>query len=307
MAHRVIEVPSEIEGLEMIVSVSGGKDSTALLLAMREAEIPHRAVFADTQWEAAETYEYLDLLRERLAMPIDVVGVEGGMVARIQHRAGFPARMQRWCTRELKLKPLRSYHDRIEAETENDTVCIVGVRAQESRARAKMKALEDEPPGDRSWGGWIWRPLLEWSVEDVLSIHHRHGIPVNPLYQRGHDRVGCFPCIYSRKEEIKLIADHAPEKIDQIRDLEREVTVLRANRNEEKPGRYSHAIGTFFMSRTSKDGIMSIDDVVAWSRTTRGGRQLPLLQPPPQGGCMRWGLCEPPPPEDPDDGLDSDE
>jgi hypothetical protein len=33
---------------------------------------------------------------------------------------------------------------------------------------------------------------------------------------------------------------------------------------------------------------------VAWSRTERGGRQLPLLAPPPEGGCFRWGMCEAP-------------
>jgi len=31
-----------------------------------------------------------------------------------------------------------------------------------------------------------------------------------------------------------------------------------------------------------------------WSKTSRGGRQLQLLEPEPSGGCMRWGLCDPP-------------
>jgi 3'-phosphoadenosine 5'-phosphosulfate sulfotransferase (PAPS reductase)/FAD synthetase len=37
-----------------VVSASGGKDSTATILAMREAEIPCRYVFADTGWEEPE-------------------------------------------------------------------------------------------------------------------------------------------------------------------------------------------------------------------------------------------------------------
>ena len=286
-----LSLPEELEDLELIVSVSGGKDSTALLLAVREAGLPHRAVFADTGWEADETYEYLDYLRAKLELTIDVVGVPGGMEARIHHRAGFPARMQRWCTRELKLQPLRAYHDAVE-ESGVETVAVLGVRAEESVARSKMSVLEDEPAGDRSWGGWVWRPLIDWSVEDVLRTHHRHGVAVNPLYRRGHDRVGCYPCIYARKEEIRLVAEYAPGQIAKIRRLEQEVVQIRRVRNEEKPGRYELEVGTFFQGRSTKRGFESIDEVVSWSQTVRGGRQFPLLMEPPTGGCMRWGLCE---------------
>ena len=48
-----------IAGREVVVSVSGGKDSTAVCLALEAAGVPCRAVTIDTGWEAAETYEYL--------------------------------------------------------------------------------------------------------------------------------------------------------------------------------------------------------------------------------------------------------
>lgn len=281
-----IEVPAEAADCQVVASVSGGKDSTALILALRDAGIEARHVFADTGWEAPETYEYLDMLRSRLGIAIDVVGVDGGMVARIRYRAGFPGRMQRWCTRELKLEPLRRYHDALAVETVN----AMGVRGEESADRAAMPGFAD----DDEWGGYVWRPLLNWSVADVLDMHRRHGIPVNPLYRRGHDRVGCYPCIFSRKEEIRLIAEHSPGRIDEIRALEAEQGAARAARNDAEPGRYAHAEATFFQGR-DRGRPGAIDAVVAWSRTARGGRQLPLLPEPPQGGCMRWGLCEAPP------------
>lgn len=288
----MIAVPEGVRTRQVVASVSGGKDSTALMLALREAGVPFRAVFADTGWEAAETYAYLDVLREKIG-PIDVVGVPGGMEARVRYRAGFPARMQRWCTRELKLEPLRAYHDRAVEECGRDTVSAMGVRAQESKTRAAMPEWAD----DDEWGGYVWRPLIAWTVEEVLAIHHRHGVPVNPLYRIGFNRVGCWPCVYAAKEDVRLVAEHDQARIDRIEAMEAEITALRAERNAETPGRYAHARATFFRTREARgheDGAAPIRDVVAWSRTSRGGRQLPLLQPPPEGGCMRWGMCESP-------------
>lgn len=280
--------PPELDGLDVIASVSGGKDSTALMLALREAEIPFTAVFADTGWEAPETYAYLDVLRARLG-EVYVVKGKRQMIEAIRHRAGFPARMQRWCTRELKIDPLRDFHDEHMKRTGRETVSAMGVRAEESASRAKMPVVAD----DDDWGGWVWRPLLTWAVQDVIALHHRHGVPMNPLYEQGFDRVGCFPCIFARKEEIRLLPD---DRVDLIASLETEMTEERARRNALEEGRYAVCVATFFQTRDRKNaGAMGIHDIVAWSRTERGGRQLPLLQPVPTGGCMRWGTCEAPP------------
>lgn len=293
-----IEIPAEVANCEVICSVSGGKDSAALVLALREAEVPARYVFADTAWEHEATYAHLDTMRRVLGITIDVVGVEGGMVARARYRAGFPIRLGRWCTQELKLEPLRSYNDRIIDETGRDTVNAMGVRAEESAKRAQMPIWEFAD----DWGGFCWRPLLHWTIADVLEIHRRHGLPMNPLYHMGFDRVGCFPCIFAGRNEVSGIARVAPERVSVIADLEREFTALRATRNAEhvaagKPGlRYKHPQATFFQARDRKDGKpQTILDVVDWAQTARGGRQRLLFDPAPTGGCMRWGMCETPP------------
>lgn len=284
-----IELPEEGRNAVVVASVSGGKDSAALVLALREAEIPARYVFADTGWEHPATYAHLDTMRQRLGIQIDVVGVEGGMMARARTRAGFPTRMARWCTDELKVKPLRAYHHAVIDATGQDTVSAVGVRAAESEARSKLPAWGF----DSHWDGLVWRPLLTWTVEDVLEIHRRHGLPMNPLYAAGYDRVGCYPCIYSSKSEIARIAEDSPQVIDRIADAEAEFTALRAERNSEKPGRYTHATATFFQSREyATNRPMEIREIADWARTDRGGRQRLIWDAAPRGGCMRWGLCE---------------
>ena len=282
---RAVEVPELVRDPSHLVvaSVSGGKDSTALLLVLKELEIPFRAVFADTGWEAPETYDYLEFLRSKIG-PIEVVRPRRDMVASIRQRAGFPGRMQRWCTRELKLEPLREFHDQL-SQGGVETISAMGVRAEESEARSKMSEWVD----DDEWGGWIWRPLLKWTTEDVLLTHRKHGIPVNPLYRAGFDRVGCFPCIFARKEEIRLLPEW---RVEEIEKLERDAKATRAERNSEKPGRYSHDEATFFQTRKKNSEPMNIRQIVEWSRTDHGGKSTPILAPAPRGGCMRWGLCE---------------
>lgn len=251
-----------------IVSTSGGKDSTATLLAMREAGIPHRAVFADTGWEAPETYEYLATLERLLGITIDRVRSEkGGMVDIARHKAGFPFRSGRWCTPDLKVVPLRDYHNRVGDETNCETVSVVGIRAEESKKRAAMPVFEF----DVGWGGYVWRPLHSASIEDVLDLHHRHGVPIHPHYQRGHERVGCWPCINSTKNDIRLIAEHDPGRIEDIAMLELEFTLERALRNARGEGNFEHPVATFFLSKSADGKVNSIRDVVAWSRTARGG------------------------------------
>lgn len=288
----------------VIVSGSGGKDSTGTILALRESGIPARYVFADTGWEAQETYDYLGLLESRLGITIARVGAPGGMVAKILQRAGFPARKQRWCTPELKVHLVRGHHDEIMVREGVDTISVVGIRAEESDDRAKMATFGY----DDLWGGYVWRPMLDATIADILALHHRHGVPVNPLYLKGFSRVGCNPCIYATKEEIELTAQHFPERIDQIRTLESECDRLRAERNAVTPGRYAHPEATFFQAKMAERYVagkpvykaMRIDDVVAWSRTSRGGRQLKIIREEPQGGCFRWGMCEPPTREESD-------
>lgn len=283
-------LPDRLRGLPLVVNVSGGKDSAAVVLALREAGIAvHSYVFADTGWEHPDTYAHLATIERVLGIAIVRVGAPGGMVARAETRAGFPSRMQRWCTRELKTQPIARHLAAVAEASGAEPVAVVGNRADESNKRSLQP--EVEPEGRDGVPHLVWRPIRPWTVEDVIRAHLRHGLPMNPLYHRGFSRVGCYPCIFSQKGEMRLLAELNPERIDEIRELEARMTAMRAERNAETPGRYKHARATFFQGR-EPNPAPSIDDVVDWSRTSRGGRQLPLLQEPPEGGCYRWGLCE---------------
>lgn len=285
-----------IDGRRVVASISGGKDSAAMSLYLTELGIEHNRVFADTGWESDLTYEYLRGDLPAKIGPIDWVRGDHQMIERILRHGMFPARHRRWCTKDLKTVPLTRYITRL-MDVGDDVVNAVGIRAEESDKRAEYPEWEWMPEYDCD----MWRPMMSWTEQDVIDIHTRHGLRPNPLYLKGATRVGCWPCIFSRKAELRLLADEDPARIAVIRDLEQKVTKITREKIEAR-GETFGLNGTqkcvaFFWgvgpTGGKKRGYVPIDNVVKWSRTKRGGRQIELFAPPEnERGCMRWGLCE---------------
>jgi 3'-phosphoadenosine 5'-phosphosulfate sulfotransferase (PAPS reductase)/FAD synthetase len=285
------ELVAKIAGRRVVASVSGGKDSAAMSLWLTEQGIDHDRVFCDTGWEAQETYDHLRYLAERLGS-IHWLRGERQMEELVEHKGMFPGRTRRFCTEELKVKPLIAYlNARVDAG--EDIINAVGIRAGESAARANMPEWEWAKDFDCE----VWRPLIRWTEQEVIDIHTRHQLRPNPLYLAGASRVGCFPCIFARKAEVRLIADKYPDQIVRIRTLESRVQAAALSRHKARGEIGLYNPPTFFQAPNrnaeGKRPRMPIDGVVAWSRTARGGRQAELFAGgSAEEGCMRWGLCE---------------
>jgi len=87
------------------------------------------------------------------------------------------------------------------------------------------------------------------------------------------------------------MADLSPWRVTEIRELESELQSLYQERTE-KDGK-ERAVPAFFYATDPRGKLQNIDDVVEWSRTSRGGRQLRLLDEAP-AGCVKWGMCDHP-------------
>jgi len=282
----------------VIASVSGGKDSTALCLHLKERGIPYIAVHMDTGWEHPDTDQYIREVLPQHIGPIEWIVPERTMIPLIHHKAMFPSRVRRYCTQFLKVFPLQQWLD---DRYGPDVVNAVGIRAAESAARSKLDEWEHI-----EWA-WTWRPLIGWSEQNVIDIHTRNNVRPNPLYLKGAARVGCWPCIFARKEEIRTIANTDPARIDLIRQLETEVVAAAAARYAARGETFEsldYCQPTFFALKKAvpgPDGIIvrknvcvPIDEVVQWSRTSHGGRQFDLFSnfEDERSGCMKWGLCD---------------
>lgn len=293
--HDVDALREKLAGRRVVASISGGKDSAAMSLYLREIGIEHDRVFMDTGWEHALTYEYLRGELTRVIGPITEIGNALKMEELVLKRGMFPSKRRRFCTQELKVFPMQRHLASLDYEPVN----AVGIRAGESEARAKMSEWEMS----RGFDCETWRPLITWSEQDVIDMHHRHGLAPNPLYLMGASRVGCWPCIYARKSEIRLVAAKDPGRIDLIRALEEQVAA-RAGERYAKKGETFESLGyqkpSWFQAPLGDTGdCWPIDKVVDWSKTSHGGRQVELFDATPgDAGCMRWGLCETNPPDE---------
>lgn len=248
------------------IGVSGGKDSTALLLwAVHESGLDPESLdvtFSDTGNEHPMTYGYVQMLNEKVH-PITTLYPDLDVFELANHKKRFPSPKARFCTTELKMKPARD-HVWAMKDAGSKVVLMTGVRGAESHARAQLPEREM----DNYYGLPVWRPLLRWTIDDVWAIHKRHGIDPNPLYALGMKRVGCYPCIMSRKAEIARIAELWPERIDQLTQRESEVPSV-------------HNMSTFFC----RDKVPK----VYRSKTinTRDGRRMTV---PTARDVARWAM-----------------
>ena len=201
--------------------VSGGKDSTRLMLWMvHESGYPKetlRFTFCDTGNEDQVTYDYIRYLSETVH-EIEWIKPPLDFYELARKKGRFPSGKARFCTTELKVLPsiarIKQWQD--EGYT---IVGHTGVRASESHDRARLPQREPAELSDHGYE--IFRPLLHESLDDVWAAHARYGIKRNPLYDEDCERVGCFPCIFSKKKELRNIAKRKPERFALIRMQEK--------------------------------------------------------------------------------------
>jgi 3'-phosphoadenosine 5'-phosphosulfate sulfotransferase (PAPS reductase)/FAD synthetase len=193
----------------VVVPISGGKDSQLCLkLALQNHPAPAvRGLFCDTRFDHPDTFAHIEKLRT-LYGPVRIDTVCAGSVPeKVLKHGRFPSFSARHCTEELKIVPTKYYlRDLARAQGSGFQVWY-GVRSAESGIRAKRYAgmLDEDvhlpheymrkyPKYLGKLGVRMRTPILSWSTADVLAALDGEE---NPLYAKGFDRVGCFPCLAS--------------------------------------------------------------------------------------------------------------
>jgi 3'-phosphoadenosine 5'-phosphosulfate sulfotransferase (PAPS reductase)/FAD synthetase len=196
-----------------ILSLSGGKDSAALAIYLKNRLPEMEYIFNDTGKELPETYEYLDRIQDYLGKPI----------VRTTDRPGFqslgfdhwyqvfgemiPSGYRRWCTKMLKLKPFEAY-------VGTDTVYnYIGLRADEGRKGYISTKPNIVPVYPFTEDGLV--------LADIEKILMDSGVGMPPYTKWGRTRSGCYFCFFQQKIEWVRLKQTHPDLFEEAKKYER--------------------------------------------------------------------------------------
>lgn len=193
-----------------VCGISGGKDSSALAIYMRDRVPDMEYFFCDTGAELPETYEYLNKLEAVLGKPIARLNSEKGFDHWFEvFRGALPSPQMRWCTKNMKIKPLEAWLGDTEA------ISYVAIRADESNRKGYVST---KPNIKTSF------PFVEDGIDHagVLKILDEAGVGL-PSYYEWRTRSGCYFCFYQRKAEWVGLADRHPDLFERAVAIESKV------------------------------------------------------------------------------------
>lgn len=212
-----------------IVPVSGGKDSAALAIYMKQnySGLPLEFVFSDTDSELPETYEFLEKLEALLGQEVKRInaldlekverkpGREAFRYFLEEKYSGFlPSPRARWCTINLKIKPFEAY-------VGNDLAySYIGIRYDESRQGYVPK----KPPVVSQKPNII--PVYPFkdnkiTLIDVKEILESSGLGL-PKYYEWRSRSGCYFCFYQQIGEWQGLKEKHPNLFEKAKEFERD-------------------------------------------------------------------------------------
>ena len=199
-----------LEDCRHVVGISGGKDSGALAIYIRDnyPEIHEKVeyFFTDTGAELQEVYDFLDQLEAYLGKEIERLSSERDFEHWLKiHNDYLPSPRQRWCTRMMKIKPFEDFVG------DAKVVTYIGIRADENREgyvsqkeniHAVFPFVED---------GLVRSDIFK-ILEDSVGI---------PAYYEWRSRSGCYFCFFQRQDEWLGLKNKHPDLFEKAKQIEK--------------------------------------------------------------------------------------
>lgn len=202
-------MPAEKSAMRHVMGISGGKDSAALAIYLRERVPEMEYFFCDTGKELPETYEFLQRLEVALGKRIVRLNAERDFDHWLfVYQGALPSPQMRWCTRMLKLKPFEEWVG------DDPVVTYIGIRADENRDGY----ISTKPNITAKF------PFRDDGIvkADVVRILEEAGVGM-PEYYSWRTRSGCYFCFFQRKIEWVRLSEEHPDLFEKAVEYEDKV------------------------------------------------------------------------------------
>jgi 3'-phosphoadenosine 5'-phosphosulfate sulfotransferase (PAPS reductase)/FAD synthetase len=250
-----LEVSNDVPDLNaydvVLINSSAGKDSQAMLtylveLAQSQGAALERLIVVHADLGRVEWQGVRDLAEEQArhyGLRFEVVSRAEDLLDQIvtRHRTlrakgdtttpAWPSSTARYCTSDQKTSQVAKLMTSLAAahrSAGNDgpirILNCLGIRAQESAARAKKTPLGPDVPasnGRRTVTRWL--PIFTWSEQEVWRAIRRSGVRHHPAYDAGMPRLSCVFCVLSGRKELILAARLNPSLAEKYLAVENEV------------------------------------------------------------------------------------
>jgi phosphoadenosine phosphosulfate reductase len=161
---------------QAITQIIAGIDSGAYIFTL------------DTGRMFPESYDLLDLTRQRYKVQIEVFFPDRNAVEEMVNRKGInlfyeSIEYRKLCCHIRKIEPMSRALKDVD-------VWISGLRREQSVTREDLALVA----WDQTLQKIKLNPLIDWKSEDLLEYVRQNNIPYNPLHDKGFPSIGCQPC-----------------------------------------------------------------------------------------------------------------
>ena len=253
--NSMTEVQDLIDrGALFVVNHSGGKDSQAMMIKVREI-VPAdqimviHADLSDVEFKGTKEHA------KKSAGDFPFIVCKNNnktFFEMVRHRKAFPSPKYRQCTSDLKRGPInREIRGYMVKHGFKLAVSCMGLRAEESSARQKQNPWKvntyvtmfekmDHPTRKQKNGRpervdnhdrprpdermvWDWLPIHEMKIGEVFETIKAAGEEPHWAYAAGMSRLSCCFCIMGSKKDLQTAARLVPDMYAAYVALEKEV------------------------------------------------------------------------------------
>lgn len=198
------KVNREHERRLKFISFSGGKDSAVTAMLVKKAKIGEVPLFCvDTTIEFPDTIQYIKEFANKYNFKLIVKKPTKGFFDLFKE-FGPPSYWMRWCCKTQKASPINGYYGKFDREI----LSFDGIRKCESHRRSNYSRLNNNTKIAKQLSAY---PILNWCDLMVWLYSYYVDLPINPMYEWGFSRIGCWVCPSISKYENILIRHAHPD------------------------------------------------------------------------------------------------